>query len=148
MLQSATLISDLWSLCSDDRRLSRGRINQAFNLNDNTLEFVGIVPTLASPVQQPVEVWLVIFGVVMGIVVLAGVGLIVSGIRERRKWVRQTDTHLCHRGLHIPAETHFVWICVCVCVCRKSAALDNPYIDDDGQINKAFDDSDNDQTGF
>lgn len=85
MLQPATLISDLWSLCSDDRRLSRGRINQAFSLNDNTLEFVGIVPTMASPVQQPVEVWLVVFGVVMGIVVLAGVGLIVSGIRERRK---------------------------------------------------------------
>ncbi|CAF99822.1 unnamed protein product [Tetraodon nigroviridis] len=96
-------------------RLSRGRINQAFNLDDSTLEFVGIVPTLASPVEQPVEVWLVVFGVVMGIVVLAGVYLIVSGVRERRK---------------------------------KPKAVHNPYIEDDGQINKAYDDSDNEQTGF
>ncbi|XP_029702274.1 angiotensin-converting enzyme 2 [Takifugu rubripes] len=96
-------------------RLSRGRINQAFNLDDSTLEFVGIVPTLAPPVEQPVEVWLIIFGVVMGIVVLGGVYLIISGVRERRK---------------------------------KPIAVDNPYIDNDGHMNKAYDDSDNEQTGF
>lgn len=66
-------------------RMSRGRINDAFLLTDQTLEFIGIIPTLAPPVQQPVEVWLVVFGVVMGVVVLAGVYLIISGIRERKK---------------------------------------------------------------
>uniref|UniRef100_A0AAQ6ADY4 Angiotensin-converting enzyme n=1 Tax=Amphiprion ocellaris TaxID=80972 RepID=A0AAQ6ADY4_AMPOC len=68
-------------------RSSRGRINGAFKLDDKTLEFVDIMPTLAPLVQQPVEVWLVVFGVVMGIVVLIGVYLIISGIREKPKEV-------------------------------------------------------------
>uniref|UniRef100_A0A3Q3XKX3 Angiotensin-converting enzyme n=1 Tax=Mola mola TaxID=94237 RepID=A0A3Q3XKX3_MOLML len=66
-------------------RLSRGRINDAFQLDDATLEFEGILPTLEPPVQQPVEVWLVVFGVVMGIVGVAGIYLIISGVRERKK---------------------------------------------------------------
>ncbi|CAL8379460.1 unnamed protein product [Arctogadus glacialis] len=65
-------------------RLSRGRINDAFMLNDKTLEFQGIPATLAPPVEQPVTVWLVVYGVVMGIVVLAGAYLIISGIRARK----------------------------------------------------------------
>lgn len=63
----------------------RGRINDAFQLDDRTLEFVGIPATLAPPTKQPVEVWLVVFGVVMGVVVLLGSYLIVSGIRERKR---------------------------------------------------------------
>ncbi|KAM9860403.1 angiotensin-converting enzyme 2 [Aulostomus maculatus] len=66
-------------------RLSRGRVNNAFQLDDRTLEFEGIPATLAPPVQQPVEVWLVVFGVVMGVVVLLGVFLIISGIRDRKR---------------------------------------------------------------
>ncbi|XP_069553989.1 angiotensin-converting enzyme 2 [Brachyistius frenatus] len=66
-------------------RLSRGRINDAFQLDDRTLEFEGILPTLAPPKEQPVEVWLVVFGVVMGIVAAAGLYLIISGVRERKK---------------------------------------------------------------
>ncbi|XP_061608621.1 angiotensin-converting enzyme 2 [Phyllopteryx taeniolatus] len=66
-------------------RLSRGRLNDAFQLDDKTLEFEGIPATLSPPVEQPVEVWLVVFGVIMGVVVLMGLFLIISGIRERRK---------------------------------------------------------------
>uniref|UniRef100_A0A8C2WBB9 Angiotensin-converting enzyme n=1 Tax=Cyclopterus lumpus TaxID=8103 RepID=A0A8C2WBB9_CYCLU len=66
-------------------RLSRGRINDAFQLDDSTLEFVGIPATLAPLVEQPVEVWLVVFGVVMGIVVLGGLFLVISGVRDRKK---------------------------------------------------------------
>lgn len=96
-------------------RLSRGRINDAFKLDDKTLEFEGILPTLAPPVQQPVAVWLVVFGVVMGIVVLAGVYLVISGIRDRKKK-------------------------------PSPAAVENPY--EIGQTNKAYEDGDNEQTGF
>lgn len=108
-------------------RLSRGRINEIFRLGDETLEFVGILPTLAPPYEQPVTVWLVVFGVVMGIVVLAGVYLIISGIRDRRK--------------NPPQST--------------GKDLKNPYDDNiEGQSNKAYEDSDSDsdreevQTGF
>uniref|UniRef100_A0A667X0J3 Angiotensin-converting enzyme n=1 Tax=Myripristis murdjan TaxID=586833 RepID=A0A667X0J3_9TELE len=66
-------------------RSSRGRINDAFQLDDQTLEFIGMPATLAPPVEQPVPVWLVLFGVIMGVVVLMGVYLIVSGIRMRKK---------------------------------------------------------------
>ncbi|XP_010790455.1 angiotensin-converting enzyme 2 [Notothenia coriiceps] len=73
-------------------QLSRGRINDAFQLDDKTLEFVGILATLAPPVEQPVTVWLVVFGVVMGVVVLAGVYLVVSGVMERKKKSTKTDS--------------------------------------------------------
>ncbi|KAL6112857.1 ace2 [Pungitius sinensis] len=99
-------------------RLSRRRINDAFQLDDRTLEFEGILATLAPPVEQPVQVWLVVFGVVMGVVVVAGVYLVVSGVRERKKKSTKTTTQ-------------------------------NPYdADTDGQINKAFEDINDDQTGL
>ncbi|XP_035508344.1 angiotensin-converting enzyme 2 [Morone saxatilis] len=99
-------------------RLCRGRINDAFQLDDKTLEFEGILPTLAPPVEQPVEVWLVVFGVIMGIVVLAGIYLVVSGVRERKKKSEKTE-------------------------------VENPYNTSlGGQTNKAFDNSDDEQTGF
>ncbi|CAJ1049466.1 angiotensin-converting enzyme 2 [Xyrichtys novacula] len=101
-------------------RLSRGRINDAFQLDDHTLEFLGIPPTLAPPVEQPVEVWLVVFGVLMGIVVLAGVYLVISGIRERKKKSQVKTT------VENPYDTGF-----------------------EGEINRAYEkDSDHEQTGF
>uniref|UniRef100_A0AAZ3RND7 Angiotensin-converting enzyme n=1 Tax=Oncorhynchus tshawytscha TaxID=74940 RepID=A0AAZ3RND7_ONCTS len=65
--------------------MSRGRINDAFKLDDKTLEFEGLLATLAPPVEQPVTVWLVVFGVVMGLVVCMGCYLIISGFRDRKK---------------------------------------------------------------
>ncbi|XP_030058174.1 angiotensin-converting enzyme 2 [Microcaecilia unicolor] len=66
-------------------RLSRGRINSAFLLDDNTLEFVGVLPTLAPPPEQPFTVWLVVFGVVIGLVTIAFIALIISGQRDRKR---------------------------------------------------------------
>uniref|UniRef100_A0A7N8Y3K2 Angiotensin-converting enzyme n=1 Tax=Mastacembelus armatus TaxID=205130 RepID=A0A7N8Y3K2_9TELE len=74
--------------------LFRGRINDAFQLDDRTLEFVGVPATLAPPVEQPVEVWLVLFGVVMGLVVLMGLYLVISGL-VFKKWCHQSKS-----GLH------------------------------------------------
>ncbi|XP_019522936.1 PREDICTED: angiotensin-converting enzyme 2 [Hipposideros armiger] len=66
-------------------RMSRSRINDAFRLDDNSLEFLGIQPTLGPPYQPPVTIWLIVFGVVMGVVVVAIGLLIFTGIRDRRK---------------------------------------------------------------
>lgn len=66
-------------------RMSRGRINEAFRLDDNTLEFVGILPTLAAPYEPPVTIWLIVFGVIMGLVVIGFIALIITGQRDRKK---------------------------------------------------------------
>lgn len=66
-------------------RMSRGRINDIFGLDDKSLEFLGIQPTLEPPYQPPVTIWLIIFGVVMGIVVIGIIILIVTGIKGRKK---------------------------------------------------------------
>ncbi|NXA46901.1 ACE2 enzyme, partial [Nothocercus julius] len=66
-------------------RMSRDRINEAFKLDDNTLEFEGILPTLATPYEPPVTIWLIIFGVVISLVVIGVVVLIITGQRDRRK---------------------------------------------------------------
>lgn len=42
----------------------------------------------------------------------------------------------------------FVCVFVCVYGCRKPRAVANPYSEDDGQINKGYDDSDSKQSGF
>lgn len=66
-------------------RLSRERINGAFLLNDETLEFVGLQATLAPPKEEKITVWLVVFGVVIGVTVLGGIYLITTGILNRKK---------------------------------------------------------------
>uniref|UniRef100_A0A8C0F3X5 Angiotensin-converting enzyme n=1 Tax=Bubo bubo TaxID=30461 RepID=A0A8C0F3X5_BUBBB len=69
----------------DAIRMSRGRINEAFRLDDNTLEFVGILPTLATPYEPPVTIWLIVFGVVISLVVIGVIVLIITGQRDRKK---------------------------------------------------------------
>ncbi|KFR15510.1 Angiotensin-converting enzyme 2 [Opisthocomus hoazin] len=73
-------------------RMSRGRINEAFRLDDNTLEFVGIYPTLATPYEPPVTIWLIIFGVVISLVVIGVIVLIITGQRDRKKKARQSGS--------------------------------------------------------
>ncbi|KAM4797112.1 angiotensin-converting enzyme 2 [Rhinophrynus dorsalis] len=66
-------------------RLNKGRINSMFLLDDNSLEFVGIPPTLSPPAGQSVTVWLVVFGVVAGVIVIAFITLMVLGQRDKKK---------------------------------------------------------------
>uniref|UniRef100_A0A671P0S0 Angiotensin-converting enzyme n=1 Tax=Sinocyclocheilus anshuiensis TaxID=1608454 RepID=A0A671P0S0_9TELE len=99
-------------------RLSRERINGAFLLNDETLEFVGLQATLAPPKEEKFTVWLVVFGVVMGVTVFGGIYLITTGILNRKKKAKKADETV------------------------------NPYENsDDGEVNKAFEE-DIEQTGL
>ncbi|KAF4107393.1 angiotensin-converting enzyme 2 [Onychostoma macrolepis] len=98
--------------------LSRERINGAFLLNDETLEFVGLQATLATPKEEKITVWLVVFGVVMGVTMFGGIYLITTGILNRKKKAKKADETV------------------------------NPYENsDDGQMNKAFEE-DTEQTGL
>ncbi|XP_012675889.2 angiotensin-converting enzyme 2-like [Clupea harengus] len=87
-------------------RLSRGRINSAFLLDDNTLEFEGLLATLTPPTEPPVEVWLIVFGVVMGFVVCMGVFLIVSGFRNRRRKSQKEEEESCDHESQLEGETN------------------------------------------
>nr|XP_004671524.2 collectrin isoform X1 [Jaculus jaculus] len=66
-------------------RMNRNRINNAFSLNDHTLEFLKIPSTFAPPMEPSVPIWIIIFGVIFCIVIVAVTLLILSGIRQHRR---------------------------------------------------------------
>ncbi|KAM6211277.1 angiotensin-converting enzyme 2 [Sarcoramphus papa] len=105
-------------------RMSRGRINEAFRLDDNTLEFVGILPTLAAPYEPPVTIWLIIFGVVISLVVIGVIVLIVTGQRDRKKRARKSRSEA-----------------------GSNCGEVNPY-NEEGKSNMGFEPSEETQTSF
>ncbi|XP_059506424.1 angiotensin-converting enzyme 2 [Stegostoma tigrinum] len=85
-------------------RKNRERFNSAFLLNDETLEFVGIKPTLAPAHEPPVAVWLIVFGIVIGLVCIGLTILIISGIRARKhKKAQDTENNELQKTKDLPA---------------------------------------------
>lgn len=66
-------------------RHSRGRVNGVFMLTDDTLEYEGLLATFAPLTEPPFQVWLVAFGVVMALVVCAGMYLVITGALNRKR---------------------------------------------------------------
>ncbi|XP_048458502.1 angiotensin-converting enzyme 2-like [Rhincodon typus] len=87
-------------------RKNRERFNSAFLLNDETLEFVGIAPTLAPRSEPPVTVWLIVFGIVIGLVCIGLTILIISGIRARKhKKAQDTENNELQNTKDLPAAS-------------------------------------------
>ncbi|XP_069492887.1 collectrin isoform X2 [Ambystoma mexicanum] len=84
LFQSMVAFAMRSSLHDEAFKEKRTRINSAFLLNDNTLEFVQIPATLVAPTESSVTVWLIVFGVILSIVVAGIIFLVVSGIRKGR----------------------------------------------------------------
>ncbi|XP_062845892.1 angiotensin-converting enzyme 2 [Trichomycterus rosablanca] len=72
-------------------KLSRGRINRVFMLTDDTLEYEGLLATFAPLTEPPFEVWLVVFGVVMALVVCVGIYLVGTGVVNRKRKAKKVE---------------------------------------------------------
>ncbi|XP_025024748.1 collectrin isoform X2 [Python bivittatus] len=72
-------------LNQETTQMNRNRINNAFLLTDDTLQFLEIPSTLAPPVEQPLPTWLIIFGIILGITVIGIILVVSSGIYHRKR---------------------------------------------------------------
>ncbi|XP_067848526.1 angiotensin-converting enzyme 2 isoform X2 [Heptranchias perlo] len=86
-------------------RMNRERFNSAFLLNDDTLEFVGIPPTLTPLKEQPVTVWLVVFGIVISLACVGLSALIIIGIRDRKRKAKAQEAEGDNNELHKTDDT-------------------------------------------
>ncbi|XP_072470400.1 collectrin [Notamacropus eugenii] len=66
-------------------RMNKNRINNAFFLNDQTLEFLEIPTTLRPPTEPSTPIWIIMFGVIFCLVIIGILLLIMSGIHQQRR---------------------------------------------------------------
>ncbi|XP_038658667.1 angiotensin-converting enzyme 2 isoform X3 [Scyliorhinus canicula] len=86
-------------------RKNRDRFNNAFLLTDETLEFIGIPPTLAPASEPTVIVWLIVFGIIISLICVGLIILIIGGIRARKQKARTQAIEGENNELHKTDET-------------------------------------------
>ncbi|XP_075053081.1 angiotensin-converting enzyme 2 [Mixophyes fleayi] len=123
-------------------RLSKGRINSAFYLDDYSLEFLGIPPTIAPRGKQSVTVWLVVFGIVAGLLLVALVVLLVLGQRDKKR-KRKADREKENEALNDR---------YCDVLVENTEEKDSRFpvntFEAVGELNKAFEEDNEPQTAF
>nr|XP_021154487.1 collectrin isoform X1 [Columba livia] len=93
-------------------RMNRNRINNAFLLSDQTLQFLKITSTLSPPVEPSTPIWLIVFGVVLCLIVAGILFLVVAGIQQRKN--SMTPPSLITDWAHTQGRT----ILCCLCWAR------------------------------
>ncbi|GCB71908.1 hypothetical protein scyTo_0008969 [Scyliorhinus torazame] len=86
-------------------RRNRDRFNNAFLLTDETLEFIGLPPTLAPKSEPTVIVWLIVFGIIISLICVGLIVLIIGGIRARKQKARAQAMEAENNELHKTNET-------------------------------------------
>ncbi|XP_051870371.1 collectrin [Pristis pectinata] len=112
-------------------RMVRARFNNAFSLDDHTLEFVGIKPTFSPTPEQPVTVWLIVFGVIMGLIVVGLIMIIVTSQRDKMKKAKSAEKEKENEEANFKGAENGI---SCQALCESEGCQNEAFYPDDDNL--------------